>query len=194
MAGGTCQSLPPPAPVVAPSAAPAAPPGTVQLQIDAPKGNYDVSVTAAGGASLSCRAPCTMHVKPGPATLLVTGDASISQTLAVPNAHSTVLIHRKSKGRLVTGLVLSGVGGTLGIVALANQNSGDPDTNMYLAVVGLGCALTGLVLVLTAGKDRVTTQSEVAGLDHPRIKQPSVAVWATPAAGGGGVVGGALRF
>ncbi|HVY25012.1 MAG TPA: hypothetical protein VHB79_00620 [Polyangiaceae bacterium] len=163
----------------------------VPLFFDSPSGDYDVTVN---GGDAHCRAPCTVQVAPGPAVVVVSGDASIRADIVVPDGPSKYEIHKRRKGQAVTGGVLVGVGMAITVVVMINNQKEDAtaaesEANLGLALVGLGVTLTGAILYWTSGHDKL--EMEDAKLER---RAPAFGLWAKPALGGGAIGGAALRF
>jgi hypothetical protein len=165
----------------------------VPLFFDSPSGDYDVTVN---GGDAHCRAPCTVQVAPGPAVVVVSGDAAIRADIVVPDGPSKYEIHKRRKGQAVTGGVLVGVGMVITVVVMINNQKEDAtaaesEANLGLALVGLGVTLTGAILYWTSGHDKI--EMEDAKLEQ-RAPAPAIGLWAKPALGGGAIAGAALRF
>lgn len=208
-------------------AVPAGPPGgnvpaarlpgsvTIGFEPKKPGASFHVAVQQAGGPVQECDAPCSLDLQPGPAEVSISGAASFKRTVSVPTVPSRYTVEKGSTGLLAAGAVIGGIGlvGCLviSIISTANsnqspqslseaqQNKDDAETRLYLALGFGAAAITGAVMVFSAGKNDVAPYAtpvtpKKASLQPPADRLQFRGVGASPLPSGGGFLGASFSF
>lgn len=113
----------------------------VPVHFSAERGSLQVE--AVGPAPARCTTPCTLLLRPGKTQLAISGDASFTQTVDLPDHEVSVELSTRRRGRAITGGVFLSVGFVAGLVGgvLLPLDTG--------VVVPLATALTGLTALVT---------------------------------------------
>jgi hypothetical protein len=152
---------------------------------------YHLSVLQPGRPEQACNTPCTLHLQPGSASVVVAGDATFIRTFVVTPKTLRMRVSRQVKGQINAARVILLIVTIDGIIDAAMTNNEVLGTAIgQLAADLLACGVAG-ILWGTAGHDDVAPadndSSPSAGL---RFR----GVGACPLQGGGGVVGARFTF